>query len=311
MQKNTLLALKPIKKFIDGVGKEIEEYFGKDEGCIIGLEDDGVFYGEGLYLWLSQKNKKVTFFTMDDYGKGFEEGKVRGRKVLIVDNDVVTGKAYRVVMAFMRKKKDSLKIKDIKFAALCDRMRVADFSVEDYPVPSSLSLKALDDVDLEIIRALSQNGRERLVDIAKKTGLTPVGVGDRVKKLIEQDMLTIQGRLNIEKFYSVSATIGIEAPSAVVSKLIKKFESCPLVYNLVRFPSGHHQNLIIGLVAPDLKRINDLIVKQLRSEPGIRNIEVDIGELPTVPKGHLLSTFSDKSKECLCEKRCNECEYFL
>jgi len=109
----------------------------------------------------------------------------------------------------------------------------------------------------------------------------------------------------------VSATIGVEAPSRVVSKLIKKFENCPLVYNLVSFPSGHHQNLIIGIIAPSLKRINDLIAKQLRSELGIRSIEADIGELPIVPKGHLLSVFSEKSKKCFCEKRCNECEYFL
>jgi len=311
MKKNTLLSLKPIKKFIDGIGKDVIKYFGKDKACIIGLEDDGVFYGEGLYFWLSKKNKNITFTTIDDYGKGLEENKVKGRKVLLVDNDIITGKAYRTVMDFMRERKERLKIKDIKFAVLCDRMKMADFSIEDYPAPISWSLKALDEVDLEIIRSLSQDGRKSFVEIAKKTGLTSVGVKNRVEKLIKQDVLKIQGLLNIEKFYSVSATVGIEAPSKVISKLIKKFENCPLVYNLVGFPSGHHQNLIIGLVAPNLKRINDLIAKQLRSEPGIRNIEADIGELPITPKGHLLSNLADKSKKCLCEKRCNECEYFL
>lgn len=311
MQKNTLLSLKPIKKFIDGIEKDIIKYFGKDKACIIGLEDDGVFYGEGLYFWLSKKNKNITFTTMDNYGKGLEEEKVKGRKVLLVDNDIITGKAYRIVMGFMRGRKERLKIKDIKFAVLCDRVKMADFSIEDYPAPISWSLKDLDEIDLEIIKILSQDGRKSFVEIAKKTGLTSVGVKNRVEKLIKQDILRIQGLLNIEKFYSVSATVGIEAPSKIISKLIKKFENCPLVYNLVRFPSGHHQNLIIGLVAPDLKRINDLIVKQLRSELGIRKIEADIGELPIVPKGHLLSSLADKSKKCLCEKRCNECEYFL
>lgn len=311
MDKNNLLTYKPIQKFIKGIGNDVKKYFGEDKSCIIGLEDDGVFYGQGLYSWLFQKNKNITFTTMDDCGKGLEEDKVKGRKILIIDNDVVTGKAYKTAMAFMREKKDKLRIKDIKFAALCDRVRMADFSVEDYPAPTSWSLKALDEIDLEIIKSLSQDGRKRFVEIAKKTGLTPEGVKIRVEKLIKQDILRIPGLLNIEKFYSVSATIGVEAPSKVISKLIKKFENCPLVYNLVRFPSGHRYNLIIGLIAHDLKRINDLVAKQLRSEPGIRNIEADVGELPVVPKGHLLSIFSDKSKKCLCEKRCNECEYFL
>ena len=75
-------------------------------------------------------------------------------------------------------------------------------------------------------------------------------------------------------------------------------------------PSGHH-NLIIGIIAPDLKRMNDFIMKQIRSNSLIRYVEVDLGELPIVPKGHLVSIFSDESKKCLCEKRCNECEYFL
>ena len=312
MQKNTLSTLKPIKKFIAGVGKEINKYFGKDKGCIIGLEDDGVFYAEGLYLWLSKRNgKKFNFTTMDDQGKGLEEQKMKGRKVLIVDNDIVTGKAYRRVMALLRGKKDKLKIKDIKFATLCDRVKMADFSVEDYPVPDFWSLKDLDEIDLEIIKILTQDGRERFVDIAKETGLTPVGAKNRVEKLIEHEILKIHGLLNMEKFYSVSARIGIETSADVISKLVKKFENCPLVYSLVRFPSGHQHNLILGIVAPDLKRINDLITKQIRSEPGVRNMESDVGELPIIPKGHLPPNFSERSKKCLCEKKCNECEYFL
>lgn len=310
MPKNTLLNLRPIKKFINGIGEEVKKYFAKDKGCIIGLGDDGVFYAEGLYHWLSQKNKNIIFTTMDDYGKGLEEDKVKGRKVLLVDNDIVTGKVYRTIMDLMRRKKEKLKLKDIKFAVLCDRIKVADFSVEDYPAPRFWSLKDLDGIDLKIIKTLSQDGKKSFVEIAKETGLTPVGAKNRVEKLIEKDILKIQGLLNIKKFYSVTATIGIEAPPDVVSKLIRRFENCPLIYNLVKISSGHH-NLIIDIVASDLERINDFITKQIRSESGIRYIEVDLGELPIVPKGHLVSNFSDKSKKCLCERRCNECEYFL
>ena len=310
MSKNTLFDLKPIKKFINGLGKDIERYFGKDKGCIIGLEDDGVFYAAGLYYWLSKKKKNITFTIMDDYGRGLEEDKVKGRKVLLIDNDIVTGKAYRTVMAFLRARKEKFKIKDIKFAVLCDRMKMADFSVEDYPAPSSWSLKDLDEIDLEIIKALCQDGRKRFVDIVKETGLTPVGVKNRVEKLMKHDMLKIHGLLNTEKFYTVSASIGIEAPPEVISKLVKKFENCPLVYSLVRVSSGQH-NLIIGIVAPTLERINDLVRKQIRSELKIQNIHVNFGELPLIPKDHLPPNLSDKSKKCLCEERCNECEYFL
>jgi len=111
MMKNTLLNLKPIQKFIDGVGKDVKKFFGKDKGCIVGLEDDGVFYASGLYEWL--KNKNLTFSTMDDDGRGLEEEKAKGRKILLVDNDIITGKGYKRAMEAMRLKKEKLGTKDV------------------------------------------------------------------------------------------------------------------------------------------------------------------------------------------------------
>jgi len=132
--------------------------------------------------------------------------------------------------------------------------------------------------------------------MAKEIGLTPVGIKNRIERLIEKEILKIQGLLNTEKFYSVSATIGIDADPDTVSKLIKKFESCPLVHNLVKVFAGHH-NLIADVIAPNQKRITDLVEKQIRSEPKIRYLEVDIGELPIIPKTHSLPNFVDKSKK--------------
>ena len=57
MKKNTFLELKPIQKFVTGLGQDIKKYIGKDKACIIGLGDDGVFYGKGLYQWLLKEGK--------------------------------------------------------------------------------------------------------------------------------------------------------------------------------------------------------------------------------------------------------------
>ncbi len=305
------MALKPVRKFIKGLGKEITDYFGEDRACIIGLEDDGIFYAEGLYHWLKkEKGLNVNLTTMDDYGKGLEEKKLKNRKVLVIDNDIVTGKAYRTAMSVLRKKKKRLGIGDIKFAVLCDRVKVADFSVEDYPVPESWELKDLDEIDRQILRMLVQDGRTSFVKIAKETGLTPMGARKRVEKMMGNNFLEIQGLLKISRFYKVSASISLEAPAKVVDRMIDKFKNCPMVYNLVRLPSGHHHNLVIGLVSPNLKRVNDLIKKQIRSEEGVRNLETDIGELPIIPAGHIPASFLEKNK-CLCQEKCDECEYFM
>lgn len=282
MPKNTLLKFKPIQKFIKGIGQDIKKYFGKDKSCVVGLGDDGVFYGVGLYQWLSQRKKGITFTTMDDNGKGLEEEKVKGRKVLLVDNDIITGKSYKRVMEVIKAKKEKLKIKNIKFAVLCDRTGLADFSVEGYSAYAPWGLEKLDGTDLKIIQALSEDGRKSFVEIAKKTRLSPVGVKNRVERLIDEGILKIQGLLNIGKCYSVSANIEIEADQKTISKLIEKFEKFPLVYHLVK-TSGRY-NLLISIIAPNLVSIENFIAKEIRGDPGVKHIDVNVGELPIIPK---------------------------
>lgn len=283
MTKNILLAeSKPIKKFVEGIGRGVKKYFGRDPGCVLGLGDDGFFYGLGFYQWLSRQNKNIEFATMDDNGGGLDENKVRGRKVLIVDNDIVTGKGYKIAMEVIRARKESLKIKDVKFAVLCDRTGLADFSVEGYSAYAPWSLEKLDATDLKIINELSIDGRKSFVEIAKKTELSQVAIKNRVEKMIEENFLKIQGQLNISKCYSVSAHVEIEATEETISKLIEKFEKSPLVYQLVK-TSGRY-NLLVSIVAQNLESIETIVGKEIRRDPGVKHIDVTIGELPIIPK---------------------------
>jgi DNA-binding Lrp family transcriptional regulator len=219
---------------------------------------------------------------MENDGKGLEEEKVKGRKVLIVDNDIISGKSYKRAMETMRVKKERLKIKEIKFAVLCDRTGLADFSVEGYSAYAPWSLEKIDATDFKIIQALSEDGRKSFVEIAKETRLSPVAVKNRVERLIDEGVLKIQGLLNIGKCYSISANIEIEADQKTISKLIEKFEKSPLVYHLVK-TSGRY-NLLVGLLAPNLEGIASFVDKEIRRETGVKHIDISIGELPIIPK---------------------------
>lgn len=283
MRRNNLLQFNPVKKFVKEVGPKIKRYFGKDKGCIIYLLPDGMFYGQALYKWLHNK-KNITITTMDDDGKYLEEEKVRGRKVLVVDNDVVSGKGYKRVVEAMRLRKERLHIKEVKFAVFVDRAGLADFFVEGYSADAPWNLQDLDALDLKIIRLLSQDGRKSFIEIAKETKLSAAGAKKRVEKLLKNNIFRIKALLNIEKFYAVGANIGVEADKETCQKLIKKLEIFPAVCNLMRV-SGANKNLIINIVAPDLKTIDEFVEKNITSEPGVRSVEVNMGSLPIVPKG--------------------------
>jgi len=244
------------------------------------LEDDGIFYALGLYEWL--KNKNLAFSTMDDDGRGLEEEKAKGRKILLVDNDIITGKGYKRAMEAMRLKKEKLGTKDVKYAVLCDRTGLADFSVEGYSAYAPWSLERLDGVDLKIIQALSEDGKKSFVEIAKGTGLSQVAIKNRVERLLKDKVLKIRGLLNMEKVYSVSAHIDIEADSKTINRLIEKFEKSPVVYHLVK-TSGRY-NLMVSIVTPNLESIENFIAKEIRSDLGVKHIEVNVGELPIIPK---------------------------
>src|SRR3989338_10634219 len=127
-----LLDLEPIQKFIKTVGKDVEKYLGEDPSCIVYLRPDGTFYGVALYEWLHRKKNNLTLATMEDDGKGLDESKVKGRKILIVDNDIITGKGYKRSMEAFRTRKEKLQIKEVKFATSIDRVGLADFYVGKY-----------------------------------------------------------------------------------------------------------------------------------------------------------------------------------
>ena len=279
---NGLLTLDPIKKFIEGVGEKVARYFGKDNACIIYLQPDGTFYGVALYEWLNKKKKNLTLATMADDGKGLDEKKVKGRKVLIVDNDIITGKGYKRAMEALRLQREPLHIKGIKFATYIDRVGLADFSVLKYSPEAIWHPQEIDALDLRIISFLGKNGRISFAEIGKEINLSQVAVKNRIDNLLEKGILTIRGVLNIDRFYTMSAAIQLEVDRKTIEKLLEKLQKKQEVYHLAK-RSGRY-NLAIGLLAHNIENIEDFVEREIRAIPGAKNIEVFIGELPILPK---------------------------
>ena len=185
-----------------------------------------------------------------------------------------------ILIANEKSLKDKWKEKKIEgLVHLLERAKSVRERRSGYHTPWSTS--QVDDIDLKILQSLFQDGRKSFVEIAEETKLSSVGVKNRVEKLIKGDILKIQGLLNMKKVHSVSATIEVETDNETRSNLIEKFKKSPLVYHLVK-TSGRY-NLIIGIAAPDLGSIENFITRRVREEPGVKHIEVNIGELPIIP----------------------------
>jgi len=278
----TILDFDPIKIFLDKVGQQIKEYFGKDPACIVYLKPDGIWYAEGLYQWLAKKKKNVVITTMEDDGRDLDESKVKGRKVLLVDNDIVTGKGYKRAMEALRVRKEKLTIKDIKFAVFTDRSGLADFSAGEYSAGAVWDSGHLDAIDLKIISFLAQDGRMSFAQIGKKLKISGVSVKNRVFGLLHQQIISVQGMLKVSQFYTISAGIHIDADQKTVERLAQNLEAVQEVYHLVKSSSGGY-TLAIGLVARNVQEVEEFVEKHIRPLPGVRRIDIHIGDLPFIP----------------------------
>ena len=150
------------------------------------------------------------------------------------------------------------------------------------PYTPSGSTTNLDDIDLRILQELFEDGRKSFVEIAKDTKLSSVGVKKRIEKLLREDIVRIQGFMNIEKMYAMSAVIGVEADSKTLAGLVERFRRSHFVYMLVK-TSGRY-NLVVGVLASDLGSLESFITKEIRDKKGVKQIEVSVGELPLIPK---------------------------
>ncbi|MEK7510361.1 MAG: Lrp/AsnC family transcriptional regulator [Patescibacteria group bacterium] len=140
-------------------------------------------------------------------------------------------------------------------------------------------------LDLEILSYLSHNGRESFAKIGKKINLSAVTVKNRVDKLTRDKILKVQGTLQIDQFYTLSAQIYIGAKREIVEKLVESLAKRQEVYHLVK--TAGRSNLMIGFLASSLEDIEQFITNEIRTLPELRQLDVHIGEIPIVPKGFL------------------------
>ena len=186
-----------------------------------------------------------------------------------------------ILIASSKALQDATKKKKIQ--ELATRLRGARSQQEQIVKPyTPWSTTNLDDVDLGILRELFEDGRKSFVEIARDAKLSSVGVKKRIEKLLQKDIVRIQGLMNIEKMYAMSATIAVEADSKALAELVEQLQRSHFVYMLVK-TSGRY-NLIVGVLASDLGNLESFITKEIREKNGVKQIEVSVGELPLIPK---------------------------
>ncbi len=170
----------------------------------------------------------------------------------------------------------------------------------------------LDNTNRFLISELIKNGRVKYTTLAKKLNVTPAAIKERIERLIRNRVIRPTVVINTIEMFPIKANIGVEADAEGVNILVKKLRNSPLVVQMTR-TSGNH-NLTMAVVAESYQQLEMFLDHQIRSEPGIRHVEVNIGNASSiVPEFEQVRLFYDpdvKMTPCGMFVTGNEyCEY--
>lgn len=117
----------PFRQFEEEIAGQVEDFFGDEPGCVIGLSPGGIPYALSLYFSLSA-GKDINFVFLSEE-QIYEADLIKGRKILIVDDSTRTGKSVETVKDELKRIK-GLNLKEIKIAVYDDFAGCADFAAK-------------------------------------------------------------------------------------------------------------------------------------------------------------------------------------
>jgi len=137
--------------------------------------------------------------------------------------------------------------------------------------------RKIDDIDLKIIEKLRRDGRKKLTEIADELNMTHPSVHERIKKLVDNEIIKIQANFNLSKLRLKAAFVSLRMKDAKeIPKLIEKCSNCSKLL-LMGFGSGKY-NVFVILIGYTFDELRCAIEKKFSS----RNIEemiVSYGEI--------------------------------
>ena len=136
------------------------------------------------------------------------------------------------------------------------------------PTPQKETIEELDEIDLQLIRYLQQDGRMTFVTMAEELGITESTVRRRVTSLLDGGILKVAAVLNPAKVgLTTKAMIGIKVERHRMDDIVRTLANMTDVRYLA-LSTGKY-DLIIEVVQASNERLLDFLVDTLEDIPGI------------------------------------------
>ncbi len=161
----------------------------------------------------------------------------------------------------------------------------------------------LDDRDNTILSLIQKNPDISQEEIAKHIKLSQPSVGARLRKLREKGILhTING----VNFKVVDLFLGkVDVNATDTKAVLDDFRDCPFFINAL-ITSGKY-NLCLLFTATDLKRLEGIVNHHLRSNPNVKDAELNIVISSEKDLVLPLNIDYENEKQISCTQACADC----
>ena len=161
----------------------------------------------------------------------------------------------------------------------------------------------LDERDQIIVETLQKDPNASQEELGKILKLSQPSVSARIRRLKEKGIIQHVVGVNFKKVDLHIAKVDISTTDS--KGVLKEFEDCPFFLNAL-ITSGKH-NLCLFFMANDLKRLEGIVDHHIRSDPKVKDIEMNIVITPTKDLVLPLRIASTNKRQQDCPQHCAEC----
>jgi DNA-binding Lrp family transcriptional regulator len=165
----------------------------------------------------------------------------------------------------------------------------------------------IDHLDLKIVSELRKNGRASISELANETGVTRQTIATRLKRLYDEEYVSVAGGLNLVKLGYEMATVGLEVRGEDAGEEITKLmQVCPRVLTI--FKAEGKEDLQASMWGETQKAI-DSTIDSFRDFQGVTVVSAHYLGKPI----HGSVSFSMEPRDSTiapCGKDCSKCMSF-
>jgi Lrp/AsnC family transcriptional regulator for asnA, asnC and gidA len=132
-------------------------------------------------------------------------------------------------------------------------------------------MSKIDDISLQIIEQLQEDGRRPYATIAKSIGLSEAAVRQRVQKLVDSgaiQIVAVSDPMQVGLFRSAMIAITVDGPLEPVADALSELDE--LVYVVI---TAGRFDVLAEAVCQDDEALLALISHKIRATPGVRTAE--------------------------------------